>query len=164
MNMNLSTLATIEGLGKFKWFSLVGEPLDKDTSSAISVKTYDRMLRNIESNSWMNLRIQALNRITNSVREHDLDLFRDWNIITKEIMPISRQITDKAIEFIDCTQADREIITKQVYWDVHHLLIEAEYSSIVEPGFFAYISYWYSVGHLPCGWQGKAPDGKLLVY
>lgn len=162
--MNLPTLATIEDLKKFRWFSLVGKPLREDTSSAISVKTYGQMIESIDSNSWMNLRIQALNRITNSVREYDIDLFRSWNAIAKEIMPISREIADAAIEHMDFRLTDREIISKQVYWDIHHLLIEAEYSSIIEPGLFSYISYWYSVGHLPCGWRGRAPNGNLLVY
>lgn len=162
--MNSATISTIEDLKSFKWFNLAGKPLTENASTAVSIDTYDEMLKSIESNRWMNIRIQALNRITKGVREDDLELFKDWNTIAKEIMPFSKSITSMAIEHLDCQPNDKTMIEKHVYWDIHHLLLEAEYSHIIEPGFFAYISYWYSLGHLPCGWIGKIPQGKLLVY
>ncbi len=37
-------------------------------------------------------------------------------------------------------------------------------ADVYPPGFYASQAYWYASGHFPCGWRGKVPQGKLIVY
>jgi hypothetical protein len=51
-----------------------------------------------------------------------------------------------------------------VRWDILHLAMEAGFADVYPPGFFASQAYWYACGHFPCGWRGKFPQGKLIIY
>jgi hypothetical protein len=62
------------------------------------------------------------------------------------------------------THALPKVFEDTVQWDVLHLCMEAEYADVYPPGFFASQAYWYVAGRFPCGWEGKFPAGRLVVY
>ena len=57
-----------------------------------------------------------------------------------------------------------KVFEDTVQWDILGVCMEAEYADIFQPGFYASQAYWYINGHFPCGWEGKFPNGKLIVY
>ena len=68
-----------------------------------------------------------------------------------------------------CQQVVEENNLPQVFldtvdWDIIGVLMEAEYADVYPPGYYASQAYWYVHGHFPCGWQGKFPKGKLIIY
>jgi hypothetical protein len=51
-----------------------------------------------------------------------------------------------------------------ICYDIGHYLLEVEYSDVVEPGYYAEQMEWYRLGHFPCGWQGKWPEGRRVIF
>ena len=50
-------------------------------------------------------------------------------------------------------------------WDLMHMTIERELVSQGKPGgFCSLLLQVYEAGHLPCGWEGEYPAGRILVY
>jgi hypothetical protein len=39
-----------------------------------------------------------------------------------------------------------------------------EISNASTQTFFTDLMKWYRLGHFPCCWEGKYPEGKLIVY
>lgn len=52
----------------------------------------------------------------------------------------------------------------RVTLDIEMACLEQEYSHLVEPGFHQIVAEWYVRGHFPCGWEGRFPKGKLVIF
>jgi hypothetical protein len=54
-------------------------------------------------------------------------------------------------------------ILTSIEWDVLHACMEMHFADFVSPGIYSRMLELYYEGHFPCGWEGKAPEGRLLV-
>lgn len=77
------------------------------------------------------------------------------DIINKEIIPL--------IKIVD--GIDANIILDNVKWDLVNYLTEDAYKEYLKGDlFFEFLLEIYEDGHIPCGWEGKWPSGKLVIF
>lgn len=48
--------------------------------------------------------------------------------------------------------------------DIINIIMVLSYSKYYQSSFYQKLLYVYEHGYLPCGWSGRYPKGKLLVY
>lgn len=159
--MKLETRATLEQLEKAVWFSTVGVT---DSQAVTVVSSWDEALEQCNSVEWENLCLEAVNQYRGRIAELSPERLAEWNNIITEIKRISIPLVRKKIADVVRDNKLPQSFEDTVQWDILHLCMEAEYSDIFPPGFYASQAYWYLKGHFPCGWQGKFPDGRLVVF
>ena len=45
-----------------------------------------------------------------------------------------------------------------------HAIMLVEYAKFCPPSFYMNLFSVYELGHLPCDWDGRCPEGSLLIY
>ena len=142
--MSLELRNFIEELDKIMWFENVGKPvLSNEVKQVFSW-----------SNAWECL--QHENRANASFHNHLDSLHPAWDIAY-----------DKALNAASKSSACQELeegisAADAVAYDVAAAAVEIATSS--EETFFTNLMHWYRLGHWPCGWEGRYPEGKLIVY
>lgn len=159
--MNLRTIRTIDDLEKAAWFSCVGV---KDTNAARVLVSWEEAIKSCDSVEWENLCLEAANQYRERLIERSKERFQKWNDIAREIRPTAiALVRRKTIQVIQANSLPK-VFLDTVDWDIAHLLMEAEYADVYPPGFYASQAYWYVKGHFPCGWEGKFPEGRLIIF
>ncbi|MGS2740054.1 hypothetical protein [Sinomicrobium sp. M5D2P17] len=143
------------------WLSRTGAgSSDRDvvTLSTVSVAS-----RHLESPEWEDVTLQAANEITARLSVNNHRDFHHWNTYAQE----AREFVETHIlpELPDVHGFDSKLIIQCVSWDTVHFIMERIYRRGLRPPFFyENLIQVYQSGHLPCGWEGRWPDGKLKVY
>lgn len=162
-----ATIATIERLEKANWFINVGQSLVLDpqvTDKVITCKSWKEAMQHSSKLSWENIQLEAANSLRAKIIKADPKRFHVWNDKVIALKPTAFQMIDQKSSFVIQQNNLPEGFKHTVQWDILHLLMEAEYSDIVKPTFFAAQAYWYVTGRFPCGWKGKFPEGQLIVF
>ena len=81
-----------------------------------------------------------------------------------ELRPIVNEFVEEECRNTVVENSLPRSFVQSVSSDMLHACIEAEYSDVYPPGFFASLGYWYCTGRFPCGWKGDFPDGKMIIY
>lgn len=159
--MQPKTLATLQQLEISAWFSTVGLV---DTQAASVLSNWNEAVDHCSSVEWENLCLEAVNQYRARIAERAPERLAQWNDIVADIKQVSVPLVKQKIADVVRANNLPQVFEDTVQWDVLHLCIEAEYSDIFPPGFYASQAYWYSKGHFPCGWDGDFPDGRLFVF
>jgi hypothetical protein len=156
-------LATLKEISGFPWFSRVGE-WGSDVSTAVVLGNWYEAISSVEAGEWEELCMDAANGFSEQLAKVASSRFRTWNAKVEAIKKVSVPM----ISSLFSTRADLQplpkVVQDSVQWDVLHVCLEAEFSDCLPPGFYASNSYWYRAGHFPCGWKGKFPDGRIIIY
>lgn len=159
--MHPRTAATLAQLEKADWFSHVGV---KDTIKTAVLSSWQEAIEHCGSNDWQNLCLEAANQYRERLVERSKERFRKWNEIVIEIKKATQPFVQRKIAAVVQMHHLPPVFVHSVQWDILHLCMESEYADVYPPGFYASHAYWYTKGHFPCGWNGKFPDGKLIIY
>jgi hypothetical protein len=159
--MQTKAIETLQELENVVWFSAVGSAQSKNI---ISVQSWQEAMLSCGSYEWEDLCLEAVNQFGMRVLERDASRYNQWNDVVDSVKEICIPFVKRKIQ----ATVDQNSLPKEfedtVQWDILHLCMEAEFSDVFPPGFYASQAYWYSKGHFPCGWQGKFPAGKLIVF
>jgi len=128
------------------------------------VSDWETAIENCSSVEWGNLCLEAVNQYYARLTERAPERLAQRNDIVKEIKKTSIPLVREKIADVVRDNALPQCFEDTVQWDILHLCIEAEFSDVFPPGFYASQAYWYSKGHFPCGWSGNFPAGHLLVF
>ena len=159
--MHPRTVRAIQDLEKAAWFSRVGV---KDTTAAIVLSSWQEAIKHCSSLEWENLCLEAVNQYCERLVERSKERWQRWNDIAIEIRPVAQALVQKKTKQVIEENNLPKVFQDTVDWDIAHLLMEAEYADVYPPGYYASQAYWYTKGHFPCGWEGKFPEGKLIIY
>lgn len=159
--MHPRTKATLAELTAAAWFRRVGEPVE---GPFVPVKSWDEAIEQCSSLAWENLSLEAANRYREAVLKRSPERYQQWNTIADELRPVVVAFVDRQTRATIEKHGLPKVFKDRVNWDIMHLCMEAEYADVFPPGFFASQAYWYVQGHFPCGWEGKFPVGKLVLY
>jgi hypothetical protein len=149
---------------------LMSKPLFTSVGSCKSerVEAVDSWRKAIEESStdlWVELRHEAKNNLSETLNLVARKAYNDsWNPCVDEI---KAHIVDFLEQQIDCLYLDDEmnkLLNTKVSYDFVGIGLEAHFSDYVPPSFYIGLSYWYAQGHFPCGWRGKYPKGKIVIY
>jgi len=154
-------LATLKQLEDAHWFANVGV---NDVENAIVLSSWQEALEHCDAIEWENLCLEAANQYRERLQERSPSSLNHWNDIVASLKPVTELLVRKKIAPIILQHELPKVFEDTVQWDVLHLCMEAEYSDVYQPGFYASQGYWYVKGHFPCGWEGNFPDGTLIVY
>ncbi len=159
--MHPRTIETLKDLQQAQWFSCVGIT---DTDAAVVLTSWYEAIQTCSSPEWQDMILEASNRYCEKLAENSQKRFQKWNEIVISLRPVTRTLVEEKTKKVIQENDLPKIFLDTVNWDILHLCMEAEYADVYPPGFFASQAYWYVKGHFPCGWQGKFPEGKLIIY
>lgn len=159
--MHPRTLATLQELDEAHWFAAVGA---NDTKAAIILPNWEAAIESCASIDWENLLLEAANQYRNKLMQLSPERFRQWNIIVEDVKKATNPLVERKIAQVVKDHQLPQVFADTVKWDILHLAMEAEYADVYPPGFYASQGYWYRSGHFPCGWEGRFPEGKLVIY
>ena len=157
--MTISELA-VKRLLKIQWFKNIGHKTS--LCNVRQVVNKNDFIDKISSIEWENTTLEARNKITGYLSKRYTREFQEWNvtataasnIIDNEIVPImEREI------FRD------SIVLDSLKWDLMAFLMENSCRKYLKGElFFDCLISVYESGHFPCGWEGKWPQGQLIIY
>ncbi|MDO1583075.1 hypothetical protein [Rhizobium oryzicola] len=154
-------IATLDKLDSVEWFRRVG---DKDQSNVDFVESWTEAIQHCASGDWESLTMEAANQLRERIFEVNKERLNKWNEIRDVVKPFSDALVSDKIGSVTQSKKLPQVFADCVRWDIFHLCMEAEYSDIVKPGFFASLSYYYVSGHFPCGFSGDFPNGRFVIY
>jgi hypothetical protein len=156
-----------ERVRRIGWFSQVGTPLTFNlTMPVLQVGNWAEAFECCRNAVWENAQLEAQNQLTMWLHNHDRAHYQRWNeFVDKHKEEVVTPLTETVL--LPCQQRHSldDAVVQSVQWDVLGALMENTYlSSGHRSFFFLELLCIYEAGHLPCGWQGEWPVGKLLVY
>ena len=159
--MHTRTIEALEELEAAPWFARVGI---HDTKVAIILQSWEEAVAHCESPEWEGLCLEAANRHRERIAERSKERFLRWNQVADEVRAVAIPLVKRKMAEVSQHLELPKAVVDAVRWDIIHLCMESEYADVFPPGFYASQAYWYTKGHFPCGWQGKFPEGMLIIY
>jgi hypothetical protein len=130
-----------------------------------SVKTEKEMKKYISSIKWENISLEEDGNLSEFLSVNHKDIYNNcWNpkvrLIKKEYIPA---ILKKIEEDNSKTTLTAKILD-DIKANVVSILMADYYSEYYKSDFFDKLLNIYTSGHLPCGWHGSYPEGKIMIY
>lgn len=159
--MHPRTIATLRGLETVHWFGNAGVR-DNDLSEVTT--SWDDAIVSCRSRRWQDLKLDATNQYSLRLLERSRQRYNRWNDVVNQLKPFTEALVDDRLRACALDQQIVVQIVGDLRWDMLHLAIEAEYADVFPPGFYAGLSYWYTTGHFPCGYNGPFPGGRIVIF
>ncbi|WP_449542498.1 hypothetical protein [Enterobacter ludwigii] len=157
--MKISPLA-IDRLTKINWFVNLG--VATTLPGVIQVQFLSLFIKGLNSDEWESATSEAGNEITGYLAKKHTNNYQYWNSLVKETKKVVENDIIPKIIFPD---SEKSSMIENLKWDLVNYLLEDAYSSLLrEPFFFNGLINVYEAGHMPCGWSGTWPAGKLVIY
>lgn len=143
------------------WFSEIGKQWitseNINANSLIDAEAY------LASPEWESVTLEESNKISGYLSIKDSIIFQEWNGLIKEAKLFFQKDVLRGVPHIN--NFDNRLLHQCMEWDVVHYLVEEAYKEkLKRPFFFNELINIYESGHMPCGWAGKRPGGKLIIY
>lgn len=162
--------AFFEEVNNIDWFSNCGKEFyTSDFPIKIQfLKSLDEMEKNISSQNWEDLTLEARNRLTVFLNNKNRNNYQDWNKITEIQKNNLKFVEEITKEFVEKNKLSKAIVD-DVLWNVLGAAMENYYFSINKkiPFFFKYLLEIYSHGNIPCGFIGEIDEdfeGKQIDF
>ena len=153
-----------ERILKINWFDSCGDNTVNIGIDCEQEKSWNEATKKCKSNTWSNVQIDAQNDLTFILSRDWPEKDRMWNNITDQAKKLLKSgVTPKISKYLNSKDLSINVL-QSVEWDILAAMMEHVYSPYVKPGFYTMLLKVYEEGHFPCGWKGKYPEGKLLIY
>ncbi len=147
------------------WFSHVGEPLKEG-------EHYDRVYDWADAVKSLSSRPSgdAFNDMGNDSKFgtrqpfEDLDLRAKWKQVGEQFEDDLQVVLDRAVEMAPAPARKVKELRTTIGWCVILAAREVWVLEHLERPIFVPLVDLYLRGHLPCGWNGDYPQGKLVVF
>ena len=160
--MNPTTAAMLQELEQASWFANVGRI---DMPNVAFVKNWLAAIAGFVSSEWENVRLDTLNILRQKVLSQNQVRFNQWNNHVRSLKPSLNDLIRRKSETIVRQEKLPMEFIGNIYTDFLGVAMEAEYSDVVPSGFYSIVILdCYLKGHIPCGWEGDFPQGRLIVY
>ncbi len=167
--LGLSTIdhAFFDTVREIPWFSRCGNPPTFDIPLPTQpLPGWNEAVASMCSTHWENTTLDARNALSVFLHKNFNRKFQLWNEIAEVakrccVEPLSAGVWRQFAQSHDLEDA----FVHAVQGDVLAAIMEHEYRDCPgAPRFFLHLLDVYRRGHIPCGWAGTWPTGKLLVY
>ncbi|WP_245191422.1 hypothetical protein [Kosakonia oryzendophytica] len=157
--MNISRLA-VDRLLKINWFINLGKPTV--LYHATQLTDENAFIKEIASGDWEDTTLEARNEITGHLAKKHSNDYQEWNTLAREAQGI---IDTEITPLVTNNEVVQHVILDNIKWDLINYLMEDAYKKHLKGSlFFESLINIYEHGHIPCGWNGKWPVGKLIIY
>lgn len=156
----------IEELLSCKWLQNCGEQQNMPYDFDFSFQEDSReVIKTINSIEWENVCLEESGNITEYLAVHNKEEYnKNWNQLVKKIkLEVLPQIIDKIQEEI-AKKGFPENVIDDIKFNLVTILTSDAYSKYYSSEFCSRLLKIYTSGHLPCGWDGEYPDGKIVVF
>ena len=156
----------LERIKNINWFENCGMQVNTQIDIPIVyVNSWKDAKETYQLPDWENTTLEARNELTSFLHGKFRAQYSSWNQLVRdaktfidvEVMPKINIIKEKNNLdqiFIDC-----------VKWDILNAIMEGTFKNCnLRKTFFLDLLTIYESGNFPCGWNGKWPEGSLLVY
>lgn len=148
------------------WFGHCGQPGDFDVTMEVDLaKNWGQVNKELKSRARETAWLEAQNQLSSFLSAHHRERDRQWNKFadkfTKALTPLKEKVWQPFGE-----RHGLEIqFLWSVEWSVRLALMENEFLDCQHRAFFGLeLLSVYEAGHLPCGWHGKWPQGRLVAF
>lgn len=157
--MKISQLA-IDRLNKINWFVNLGKATTLPV--VLQAQSLSLFIKSLNSDEWESATLEAVNEITGDLAIKHTEKYQYWNSLVKEAKKV---VEIDIIPEIIFPESEKISMIESLKWDLVNYLLEDAYSSLLrEPFFFNGLINVYEASHMPCGWSGIWPAGKLVIY
>ena len=159
--MKPETEIILRDLKTLEWFHAIGQPIHGDVTTAA---TWSDAVKHLSGHQWQKIKLEWRNELTLWLHLHHCARFQQWNELVTALNPHFMPIVERNVDRAVADETLRKAVRDAANWDILHLLMEAEYSDLREPKYYAALGLVYLDGHLPCGWDSKHSGGRIIVY
>jgi len=156
-------MKTVDSLVDMDWFRNVGKAVPAIGEGLVSVADWREALASCSDPHWEDVCTEARNDVTMHLNRVCNGEFQRWNEVVnnakRELAPSWKRMRAK-LE----SEGLPQIVADCVEWDTMHAVACEHYAAWNPPQFFERLLAIYRSGHLPCGWAGHWPEGKLRVF
>lgn len=158
MNIEKESLDRIRNIN---WFSSVGEQVH--ILDGLFISDPIMAAHEISQPSWEDTTLEASNSISSYISIKYPSLLQSWNDVAKEAKHFFD--SEVCLNIPSLGGFDDELLIQCISWDVVHYFIEDFYKDKVNGDlFFDKLISIYEAGHLPCGFNGQWPLGRVMIY
>lgn len=136
-------------------------------TNASLVKNWNAAITKRRSATTEGLVRGKINELTVVMRP--LNLLDEWGALADVNRPIITKLVESQLSLyaseMEFLQLD--YLRDQVRRDWSLYCTEVYFASVLESNFDRFFTRWfnsYELGHFPCGWKGKYPEGIPIVY
>lgn len=147
-----------------QWLQMCGikEDFEYDIEYAKSKKEIEKKINSL---AWENMCLERAGDFTAYLHvNHKTEFNQYWNnevrIVKSEYMP---EIIDKITQALLNKDLSLDIL-EDMKMNIVTLFMLEFFSEYYSSDFFERMLRIYLSGHLPCGWAGKYPKGRFLIY
>ncbi len=154
-------------LADVRWFHAAGRgPSSLEvTPSVVWLSSWAEALRADEQPEWEDATLEAQNQLTMWLHLNARTDYQSWNERAIRLKADLLPRLSLAWAPHEARQAWPRSFKSSLEWNILGAAMENEYLETGHPAhFFLELLTIYEAGHIPCGWEGRWPDGRLLVY
>lgn len=160
--MHPDTSAILRQLDGARWFSRVGKV--DGVEVALVLRSWEEAIARLTSTTSQELNWAAANHFCSQILERSKERYDRLGGIIDDLKKITVPMVGRKIDAVVRENKLPEAFEAKVHIDVIHYCLEAEFADLVKPAWFTGHASWYAAGHLPCGWEGKLPQGRIVIY
>jgi len=155
-------LAAIQALRETPWCRHVGEPFDVP-SRVVRVDSWTDALLMLDDEEHY-VRAGCLTGPWHEMHrcEDEYPVRHDWWVGARQLITNATNIETPQVEGLDIEHD--LLLTDYVYDFLNLLMMEIVFSDVSDCTYFREQLTWFHAGHLPCGWEGAWPAGKMRVF
>ncbi|MEM6527218.1 MAG: hypothetical protein AAF653_02930 [Chloroflexota bacterium] len=160
------TQDAIEELNQAEWFGSIGDELH--ASGLIQVTSWSAAFFHCSTDNSVNAAVEARNKIKDVINirfsAYKSTSERSSRKAMAEIRTMTDPIVSKKLQEISKEISFPERIVRHIGWDISTIAFAVEYSDVYESAFYMAVRDIYMNGRFYCGWDGKYPQGKMIVF
>ncbi|WP_019637126.1 hypothetical protein [Paenibacillus fonticola] len=155
----------ISRIKEINWFANCGKaPRTKISFEYIRVGNWKAALEQSEGKYWELITQEADNQLSEYLLINHPNRYKEWNkyaqkgreVIDNFVVPnVTNYLIDNNLPYS---------LLDNVRWEFIGAIMENNYRNERQPAFFMELFKVYESGNFPCGWEGRWPKGKLIVY
>jgi hypothetical protein len=159
--MNQCAADMIALLESVDWFAHVGDAVDAPLKQ---VTSWQAAARSCEKPDWKTALLESSNDITRGLYINFPDAKHPRNDVVIRIKTFTEPlIAAKTRPFVEADLISKAILGT-IDWSILHIVLAAHFGDMYLSPIYTDLADWYVQGHFPCGWEGKYPEGRLIVY
>lgn len=158
-NLKPRTLELIDRMFEHPWFTKLG---DAKSEGVHAISDWKEALHYLEDPDEVFLTIR--NEYSSRLNREHRRAMQQWNDIVTRIKPLIEAPIDANVARLTLDAGEATRVRDMARWCVLNACVESEYADVANYGRFSEISTWIERGHLPCGWEGNYPEGRLAVF
>ncbi|SFJ93169.1 MULTISPECIES: hypothetical protein [unclassified Bacillus (in: firmicutes)] len=124
-----------------------------------------KMVKIVNGIEWENICLEESNNLTGYLAKNEPEIYNgNWNTLVKKIKAeVLPKITDDIEKQITILGLPKDIL-HAVKFDIVSIIMVLSYEEYYKSVFYNEMLEIYLSGHIPCGWNGKYPEGNIFIY